>query len=224
MRLTLAITGKLAEIAAAEQRFGEIATFDGIESVTRSATLELRSQTRAAGLGAKVANAWRDRAFPKTRRSLNAVGTIWSQAPKIHDGFSRGTPIRSAGGAFLAVPTENAPKRGVGGKRISPSNFPEHRFGPLRFVYRRGKPSLLVVDAVRVGKTGRVSGRVKSATTKSGSLRRGIATVVMFVLVPQVRLRKVFDLGATAERWGAKIPNEIAQRWQALSDAAAARD
>lgn len=53
---------------------------------------------------------------------------------------------------WLAIPTPLAPKRGVGGKRIHPGNFPEHRFGLLRFVYQRGRPSLLVLDGVHINK------------------------------------------------------------------------
>jgi hypothetical protein len=57
----------------------------------------------------------------------------------------QGEPQRSRRGRFLAIPTENAPRRGTDGKRINPSTFPEHRFGPLRFVPRPSGISLLVV-------------------------------------------------------------------------------
>ena len=76
-------------------------------------------------------------------------------------GFDEGTVIRSKDGWWLAIPTPNAPKRGVGGKRINPSNFPEHRFGKLRFVYRRNGPSLLVAENVQASyarKTGELRG------------------------------------------------------------------
>jgi hypothetical protein len=57
--------------------------------------------------------------------------------------------VRSKRGRFLAIPTENAPRKGTDGRRISPSTFPEHRFGPLQFVPRPNGPSLLVVDGLR---------------------------------------------------------------------------
>ena len=69
--------------------------------------------------------------------------------------------IRSRRGRFLAIPTENAPRKGTDGRRISPSTFPEHRFGPLRFVPRSSGPSLLVVDGLRASfsrKTGELRG------------------------------------------------------------------
>jgi hypothetical protein len=92
-------------------------------------------------------------------------------------------------GRFLAIPTENAPRKGTDGKRISPSTFPEHRFGPLRFVPRPNGPSLLVVDGLRASfsrKTGELRG-FRRATERGGQSGRGLTTVVMFLLVPQVK-------------------------------------
>ncbi|MBF0587732.1 MAG: hypothetical protein HQL53_01240 [Magnetococcales bacterium] len=89
--------------------------------------------------------------------------------------FDRGTVIRSRDGFWLAIPTPRAPRWGTNRKRINLSNFPEHRFGPLRFVYRRSGPSLLVVDSVRIGaKTGRIGRRAKGgAYTKRGRMLIG---------------------------------------------------
>ncbi|HIJ44094.1 MAG TPA: hypothetical protein HPP84_10135 [Rhodospirillaceae bacterium] len=118
--------------------------------------------------------------------------------------------IKSKSGFWLAIPTPSAPKRGVGGKRINPSNFPEHRFGPLRFVYRRGRPSLLVVDGVRINKSGRVERRAKGgAFTKTGRMKQGMATSVMFIMVPQVRLKKRLDVRREIKRWERRLPGLI---------------
>jgi hypothetical protein len=76
--------------------------------------------------------------------------------------------IRSRRGRFLAIPTENAPRKGTDGKRIRPSTFPEHRFGPLRFVPRPSGPSLLVVDGLRASfsrKGGELRGLVEALST-----------------------------------------------------------
>ncbi len=104
--------------------------------------------------------------------------------------------IRSKNGFWLAIPTPSAPKRGIGGKRINPSNFPEHRFGPLRLVYRRRGPSLLVVDGVR-------------ANAGTGRMKAGMATVVMFILVPQVKMPKRPDVKRAAERWVGRLPRPV---------------
>jgi hypothetical protein len=52
--------------------------------------------------------------------------------------------IRSRRGRLLAIPTENAPRKGTDGRRISLRTFPAARFVP-----RQSGPSLLVVDGLR---------------------------------------------------------------------------
>ena len=74
---------------------------------------------------------------------------MYTKAPQIIRAFDEGAVIQSRRGRFLAIPTENPPRKGTDGRRISPSTFPEHRFGPLRFVPRSNGPSLLVVDGLR---------------------------------------------------------------------------
>lgn len=167
---------------------------------------DLRKQVLTAGLGVRLARAWRSRTYPN--EGHDAASLVWSKAPHIVRVFDEGTVIKSRNGFWLAIPTPASPKRGVGGKRINPSNFPEHRFGPLRFVYRRGRPSLLVVDGVRVNaSTGRVGRRAKGgAFTKSGRMKAGMSTVVMFVLVPQVRMPKRLDVERAAAKWTRALP------------------
>ena len=40
----------------------------------------------------------------------------------------------------------------------------------------------------------------------------GLTTVVMFLLVPQVKLRKRLDVARAAERWSAQLPALIEQQ------------
>jgi len=117
---------------------------------------------------------------------LDAASLVHTKAPQIIRAFDEGALIRSKIGLWLAIPTPNAPRRGVGGKRIDPSNFPEHRFGPLRFVYRRSSPSLLVAEDLRASvsrKTGELRG-LRRASERAQRTGRGVATVVMFLMVP----------------------------------------
>jgi hypothetical protein len=125
--------------------------------------------------------------------------------------------IRSRRGRFLAIPTENAPRKGTDGRRISPSTFPEHRLGPLRFVPRQSGPSLLVADSLRASfsrQTGEMRG-FRRATDRARRSGQGLTTVVMFVLVPQVKLRKRLDVARAAEHWSAKLPALIEQQLRA---------
>jgi hypothetical protein len=119
--------------------------------------------------------------------------------------------IRSRKGFWLTIPTPAAPKRGPSGKRITPGMV-ERMYGRrLRFVYRPNGPSLLVMDGM-VARGGKRGG-FRIATTRRASMRRGeyvstsgLATVVMFLLVPQVRMPKRLDVARAAKTWSARLP------------------
>lgn len=214
MRIRAAIRGDLERHLREELGRGEGAAMRALRRASRGLRDELRGQIRSAGLGNRLANTVRAEVYPKAGASLGAAALVFTRAPRIIRAFEEGAVIRSRSGFWLAIPTENAPRRGVGGGRINPSNFPEHRFGPLRFVYRPGKPALLVVDEVRIGRTGRVGRRAANARTKSGALRSGLTTVVMFVLVPRVRLKKRLDWDGPARRWLDRLPAMIVNEWR----------
>ena len=205
MKLAATVTDSIMAGMEAEMRSISKAVTAGIKEAGRGLKGDLRKQVVSAGLGARLSRTWRDRTYPN--KGYNAAAMVWSKAPQIIRTFDEGAVIKSKSGFWLAIPTPSAPKRGVGGKRINPSNFPEHRFGPLRFVYRRGRPSLLVVDGVRINKSGRVGRRAKGgAFTKTGRMKQGMATSVMFIMVPQVRLKKRLDVKREAERWSRRLP------------------
>lgn len=173
---------------------------------------DLRGQVLRARLGLGVARAWRHRLF--TDGPFTVTAFVWTKAPDIIRAFDRATVIRSRDGFFLAIPTENAPKKGRGGKRIDPTNFPEERFGPLRFVFRRGRPSLLVVDGLvaRGGKRGGFRrATIRKATKNRGEFvaLKGLTTVPMFTLVPQVTTRKRLNVDFVAVKWVNRIPGLV---------------
>jgi hypothetical protein len=208
MKLATNITGSIMAGMRAEMRAIDRAVSAGIKEAGGGLKADLRKQVISAGLGGRLARTWRDRTYPN--KGHDAASLVWSKAPQIIRTFDEGAVIKSKSGLWLAIPTPAAPRRGVGGKRINPSNFPEHRFGPLRFVYRRGRPSLLVVDGVRINKSGRVGRRAKGgAYTKSGRMKTGMATVAMFVMVPQVRLKKRLDVRREVRRWQRRLPGLI---------------
>jgi Family of unknown function (DUF6441) len=149
-----------------------------------------------------------------SNQKLDAASLVYTKALQIIRAFDEGAAIRSRRGRFLAIPTENAPRKGTDGRRISPSTFPEHRFGPLRFVPRPTGPSLLVVDGLRASfsrQTGELRGfrRVTDRARRSG---QGLTTVVMFLLVPQVKLGKRLDVARAAQQWSAELPALIEQQ------------
>jgi hypothetical protein len=147
MKLVATLARSLQADMQAELRDIERAVATGTRDAGRGLRTELRRQVTSAGLGQRLANSWRDRHYPNQK--LDAASLVYAKAPQITRALDEGAVIRSRRGRFVAIPTENAPRKGTDGKRISPSTFPEHRFGPLRFVPRQSGPSLLVVDELR---------------------------------------------------------------------------
>ena len=211
MKFAAILTRSLQAEMQAELRDLEQAVAAGTKSAGQSLKTELRRQVASAGLGQRLANSWRDRHYPNQR--LDAASLVYTKAPQIIRAFDEGAVIRSTRGRFLAIPTENAPKKGTDGRRISPSTFPKHRFGPLRFVPRQTGPSLLVVDGLRASYS-RQAGELRGFRRATEGARRsgqGLTTVVMFLLVPQVKLSKRLDVTRAAERWSAQLPALIEQ-------------
>jgi hypothetical protein len=212
MKLVAALARSLQADMQAELRDIERAVAGGTRDAGHGLRTELRRQVGSAGLGQGLANSWRDKHYPNQK--LDAASLVYTKAPQIIRAFDEGAVIRSRRGRFLAIPTENAPKKATDGRRISPRTFPEHRFGPLRFVPRQSGPSLLVVDGLRASfsrKSGALRG-FRRATDRARERGDGLTTVVMFLLVPQVKLSKRLDVAQAAEHWSAQLPALIEQQ------------
>lgn len=207
MRLTLQRPDLGKELRGTENAI-ERAVTSGMRDAADALKGELREQVVSAGLGDRLARTWRGKVFPEAGDSMEAAAFVWSRAPKLIDAFDRGVTIRSARGLFLAIPTlaAGAAGRSESGKRerITPAGWERRTGMNLRFVYRRGRPSLLVADSARVTSRGLAS-RNKRKT--------GDATVVVFILVPQVSLRKRLDVNSPAKKQAAHVPGYIARHW-----------
>jgi hypothetical protein len=204
VKLKLDITPDLIAAMAAEIRAGEKAVTAATREAGNGLKTAWRAQITGAGLGQRLARTIRSERFPKGKPSLNAAALVWSKAPLIIGAHETGPLIRSKDGFWLAIPTTAAGKSSRGG-RITPGEW-ERRTGlRLRFVYRRSGPSLLVAE-------GRLNtrGRAVASRSKSG---RGLATVPIFLLVPQVRLPKRLDLARDAERAQNSVPGLIVANW-----------
>jgi len=196
----------------------KVAQAEGLRKAARGLEQDLEQAAMAGGLG-KLSRAWASAAYPrKGVGSLSASAEIFVKGSQHTQdamyAFSRGATIRSGNGMFLLVPTENAPKVGLGRDRDKRLAAAEARYGKLRLVYRRGKPSLLVADNVRArgGKRGGF-GRASVKATASGN----VATIVVFILVPLVTLRKRFSIAPLESKWRDQIPALIAAEYQRLS-------
>ncbi|MFN3624470.1 MAG: DUF6441 family protein [Hyphomicrobium sp.] len=190
-----------------------------MRTVTDGLKADLRADITDAGLGQRLANTWRGKTFPESGASVEAAAFVWSKAPNIVDAFDRGVTIRSRHGFWLAIPTPAAGKTGLNPtgarKRITPGGWERRTGMRLRFVFRRGRPALLVADNARLSKGGLA--RPNIGRTRSGAVYTrlvGRSTVVVFILVPQVTLKKRLDIAASASRWAARVPGLIASHWR----------
>lgn len=191
-----------------EAALAEAAVTAGVREASDGLKSELRAQIAAAGLGTRLANTWRARVYPPGRPSIGAAGLVWSNAPTIVRAFDEGAVIRSRDGFWLAIPLPAA-GRGRRGKKLTPGEWERMHGERLRFVYRRGKPSLLVAELrARTGKRGGF-GKASEAARRTG---RGLVSVPVFLLVPQVTLEKRLDIDPAAKRWIARLPQLVARR------------
>lgn len=204
MKLKLEIAPDLVALMQAEIRAGERAVSAGMREAGAGLKTAWRVQITGAGLGMRLANSIRSQIYPAQGESLNAAALVWSKAPVIVGAHDTGPLIRSRNGFWLAIPTAAAGKSTRGG-RITPGTW-ERRTGlRLHFIYRRRGPSLLVAE-------GRLNtkGRAVASRSKTG---RGLATMPIFLLVPQVKLRKRLDLARDSEQALDGVPGRIVANW-----------
>lgn len=217
-RSLAAAFGNLEKDLAKELARAEKSVKLAITEAAKDLKDELRAEIITAGLGKKLARAWRHEVFPKGKPSTSAAATVFSKAERLHAFFDENQTIKSKDGFWLAIPTENAPKRGVDRSRITPSNFPEARLGKLRFVMLRGRKNLglLVVDKLRRSKGKRGGFRKASKTAiRKGEVENSVA---MFWLVPSVSIKKRTDfrIDQRAAKHLARVPGLIADEMDRL--------
>ena len=196
MRLKAVITGDLEQVMAKEYDLASRAVTAGVGKRTGILKTDLRSQITRARLGGRLAKAWRGRVYEN--EGINAAGFVWSKAPKIIRAFDEGVTIRAKGGRWLAIPTEHAPKRGMsaGGRssmsrRISPTSYVWR--DRLRFVPINPRLALLV-------------------ERKRGNRK----TLVMFILVKQVKLKKRLDVKGAGLAAADTLPRDILDAFRRL--------
>jgi hypothetical protein len=206
VRVGLNIVGNIVEQMREVSADGERAVSRAMAEAGTGLKNDWRGQILGAGLGTRLARTIRSAVYPKGMDSLNAATMVWTNAPKAIGAFERGALIRSKNGFYLAIPTPAAGAKGVGNKRITPGGWEQRTGLRLRFIYRRGAPSLLVAES-RLN----TKGRAVASRSKTG---RGVATVPIFILVPQVNLRKRLDLARDGEAWANRVPGLIVSNWK----------
>ena len=117
--------------------------------------------------------------------------------------------LRSRRGRFRAIPTENVPRKGTDGKWIRAlPGAPVRSAAVCASTKRTIAPGCTASAPPSAGKPASSEGFGVRPTTPAQ--RTGSTTVVMFLLAPQVQLRKRLGVAPAAERWSAQLPNRAA--------------
>jgi hypothetical protein len=187
-----------------------------MRDVTAGLKADLREDVKRGGLGDRLANTWRGETYPKSKDSINAAAFVWSKAPKIVSAFDLGVTIRGANRKYLAIPTPDAGIQTGAGKRrrVSPESWTRETGVKLRFV-PKSDHALLVADAHYVRQPARWRTRKSFKPIRHARLPGAKAYVVVFILVPQVTLRKRLSVAPHAQDWATKVPGLLAQYWSA---------
>lgn len=204
MKLKLDIDPDIMALMQAEITAGEKAVTAAMREAGTGLKTDWRSQITGAGLGRRLANSIRSQTFPRAGESLEAAALVWSKAPTIIRAHDTGPLIRSKDGFWLAIPLPAAGKSLRGG-RITPGEWERRRGLRLRFVYRRRGPSLLVAE-------GRLNTKGQAVASRSKTGRNQV-TAPIFLLVPQVKLRKRLDLARDVNRALDGVPGLIVANW-----------
>ncbi len=213
MKMTISFSPDLARIMAEETEAAERAVTLGVTQAGERLKSDWRAQVTGAGLGTKLARTIRSARYPKQGTSIGAASLVWSKAPQIVGAHDEGAPIRSKNGFWLAIPTPVARERIRRGP-LDPGIWEKRTGMPLRFIYRRGGPSLLVADNVRFTKSGRIRENVTRRKDGTSYSRLAGRTIVpIFLLVPQVKLPKRLDLERDAREAAADLSGLIVANW-----------
>jgi hypothetical protein len=214
VRLEASIEGSFQEAMTAEARRAARAVTAGVGAATLGLKSELRRQITAAGMGERLARTWRSEVYPKGRQSIGAAGYVWSKAPGLVRLYAQGAVIRSRRGLYLAIPAPAAGKYGDARKKITPGDWERIHGMRLQFVYRPNGPSLLVANNARLTARGRAVANIGRRGGHPFTRLAGRTTVPVFILVPQVTVRKRLDVAGAARKWLAALPALVVRNWR----------
>lgn len=177
-----------------------------VTRATREVEQALEGATREAAPG-RLWRAWKSDVFPRgSAIAREPAGIVFINGGLRSRGaiefMTRPGRIRGKSGQFLAIPTPAAGSRGRG-RVLTPADWERRTGQKLRFVYRRNKPSLLVAE----GNVTARSGRFRQLTARQQQTGRRAATIVVFILVPQVSFANRFAIDPIVRRVGGRLDN-----------------
>ena len=213
MRISADAIGDLRRNMRKEREFIKRIAVTATKEATNGLKKDLREDVVGGGLGARLSRSWRSKFFDDGA-GIDVKGFVYSRAAEIIESFDQGVVIKARKGRYLAIPTNNAPKR-INRRKPTPKLYEEHK-GPLRFVKSKGGTAFLVADDRRASysrKTGEFRGFRKASKTalKTG---KGLTTVVMFILIPSAKIPKKLDVQKIADEWGIKHINLLENKYR----------
>lgn len=177
---------------------------DAVRATTKRLERNLEDVARST-IGGKLWRAFASEAFPRKGPAREPVGTVFLKGgPRVRGAMAFFTqPGRIVGkrGQFLAIPTPAAGSRGRL-RDLTPGQWERQTGQKLDFIYRVGKPSLLVAR----GTTNQRSGAFRPLTRQrtAADIRRGFVrgeqSIIVFVLIPSVPFANRFAIGPILHR------------------------
>lgn len=195
MKVSATVTSNLDETMPARVQAATLAITGVVAAVGGTVKQAWRSQV-ASVLGARLGNAVRMDVYPKGRPSPNAAALVYTKAPEIIKAHERGALIRPvSGGLYLAIPTDAA-----GAGRPTPGEW-QFRTGRKLVLVPPGpgRRHALLVTSGGAGLNRRGVARAIRRRRRRDGILTGEASIVVFTLVPQVKLPKRLNLTASAQ-------------------------
>lgn len=189
-----------------------------IHDETRGLEQDLEKITRLAVKG-KLWRAWKSEAFPKNKGpAREPSGTVFVNGGRRSQGamtyFTRQGRIANDDGFYIAIPTPAAGPRGRN-RDLTPGEWERRNGQKLRFVYRKGRPALLVADAgtlnARTGTFRPVTSRRTALDAKRG-YKRGEMTIPIFTLLPFSDFQPRFSIEPIQQRRERMLADNIGRR------------
>lgn len=182
------------------------ATMRGALRFEALAKLRYRQDVERAGLGSRLANTWRTEAYPLGAISWHPAVVVHSNAPEIVSAHADGVTIRSKNGVFLAIPTDNVPRRA--GHRMTPDDI-ETEFNQDLVLKKSNRPGVYL--AFVTATPARSGHGFRRLTKRRQAAGRAAELVLMFILVRQVTLRPVLNWRGLEKTLGPNFREFIAE-------------
>jgi hypothetical protein len=195
---------------------------NSVADATKGLERDLEAATKAAVPG-KLWRAWKSEVFPRGPGiAREPVGTVFVNGGARSVGaitfFTRPGRIKGGHGQFLAIPT---PEAGSKGRRrdLTPDEWEARTGLKLRFAMWGGKPALVAEGLInaRSGTFRRITkGRTKADERRG--YQRGVQTVKIFSLVPNVDFKNAFAVDPMIRRRGRMMADDFERRLRGSND------